>query len=278
MEWNDVLDGRTEPQLEQILDYDHSDTQPREDSDNDDQHSEAEEAQPQRVVPPSEKKIKIVKNPRAVLNHKRLTGPRGIQTIENVFKDFKFQGKGQEKEDLDMVMKKLEHWAHRLYPKFKFDDCLDKIATLGKKKEVSTHVRKIRFDMLYDHEIMEEDKDEDQDNIEEEPILDEFDLLLNQQIALARSTPATAAKISATTPYTNFDELRVSSASHGTPDGVIEPVEITTEAKSISDAQKERMLQNRIIAEERRLARMKAAMEKSKEAETNTETTDIINA
>lgn len=34
-------------------------------------------------------------------------------------------------------MKKLEHWAHRLYPKFQFDDCLDKIAALGKKKGVS---------------------------------------------------------------------------------------------------------------------------------------------
>lgn len=116
----------------------------------------AEEA-PVRVDPST--KTKVVRNPRLTLNPARLTGPRGIKTIEDVFRDFKFSGipnctlctkyarrnvsslvflgKGCEREDLAMVMKKLEHWAHRLYPKFQFDDCLDKIAALGKKKEVS---------------------------------------------------------------------------------------------------------------------------------------------
>lgn len=47
-----------------------------------------------------------------------------------------FSGKGHEKEDLDLVLKKLEHWAYRLYPKFKFEDCLKKIETLGKKRPV----------------------------------------------------------------------------------------------------------------------------------------------
>lgn len=45
-------------------------------------------------------------------------------------------GKGHEKEDLDLVLKKLEHWAYRLYPKFKFEDCLKKIEILGKKRPV----------------------------------------------------------------------------------------------------------------------------------------------
>ena len=30
-------------------------------------------------------------------------------------------------------MKKMEHWAHRLYPKLPFDDVTDRIAVLGKK-------------------------------------------------------------------------------------------------------------------------------------------------
>lgn len=37
---------------------------------------------------------------------------------------------------MDLVLKKLEHWAYRLYPKFKFEDCLKKIETLGKKRPV----------------------------------------------------------------------------------------------------------------------------------------------
>ena len=31
-------------------------------------------------------------------------------------------------------MKKMEHWAHRLYPKLPFDDVTDRIAVLGKKQ------------------------------------------------------------------------------------------------------------------------------------------------
>lgn len=53
-----------------------------------------------------------------------------VQSVDNIL------GKGHEKEDLDVVLKKLEHWAYRLYPKFKFEDCLKKIETLGKKRAV----------------------------------------------------------------------------------------------------------------------------------------------
>ena len=49
-------------------------------------------------------------------------------------------GSGHEYSDLDEVMKKMEHWAHRLYPKLPFDDVTDRIAVLGKKM-VSSLVR-----------------------------------------------------------------------------------------------------------------------------------------
>ena len=46
-------------------------------------------------------------------------------------------------------MKKLEHWAHRLYPKLPFDNVIDVIANrLGKKKTVQTHMKKIRLGMV----------------------------------------------------------------------------------------------------------------------------------
>merc|ERR1712129_8645 len=46
-------------------------------------------------------------------------------------------------------MKKMEHWAHRLYPKLPFDNVLDILANrLGKKKVVQTHVKKIRLGMV----------------------------------------------------------------------------------------------------------------------------------
>lgn len=70
----------------------------------------------------------------------RLKGPRGITVLENNFKDFKFHGKGYEKFDLDRVMKRVEHWAHRLYPRFQFDDCLEKIEKLGQKKALQVNM------------------------------------------------------------------------------------------------------------------------------------------
>lgn len=86
-----------------------------------------------------EPKKRTVKNPRPKLDPERLKGPRGIAVIADAFKDFKFHGKGYEKMDLNRVMKRLEHWAHRLYPRFQFDDCLDKIEKLGQKKPVQVN-------------------------------------------------------------------------------------------------------------------------------------------
>jgi TIMELESS-interacting protein len=60
-------------------------------------------------------KIKIVRVKRKIptLNVERLKGNRGIAAIDDFFKDVKFKGKGYEKQDLNNVMKRLEHWAHR---------------------------------------------------------------------------------------------------------------------------------------------------------------------
>jgi len=94
------------------------------------------------------KKRRIIKNPQPKLNPDRLMGDKGIQTIEDYFKDWQSKGKGKEFDDLDVVMKKLEHWAHRLYPKLPFDNVIDVVANrLGKKKTVQTHVKKIRLGM-----------------------------------------------------------------------------------------------------------------------------------
>ena len=51
------------------------------------------------------------------MDNERIMGARGVHTLEELFADFKPHGKGREFEDLDVVMKKMEHWAHRLFPK-----------------------------------------------------------------------------------------------------------------------------------------------------------------
>jgi TIMELESS-interacting protein len=79
----------------------------RSDSENDNKDDENKE-----VV---DAKLKIVRVKRKLhtLNVERLKGPRGIIAIDDFFQNMKFKGKGYEKQDLDNVMKRLEHWAHR---------------------------------------------------------------------------------------------------------------------------------------------------------------------
>ncbi|KAJ0171991.1 hypothetical protein K1T71_012754 [Dendrolimus kikuchii] len=211
-----------------------------------DEYEEVQNAQEdKRRVDPTKPK-RVVKNPRFVLNPARLTGPRGIQVIPDHFKDFKFKGKGHEKEDLDMVLKNLEHWAYRLYPKFEFSDCLKKIETLGKKRPVMVHLHKIRTDHYKSDEVVEQ-KDSSDDESAQKPEEDEFDKLLQEQIELARATPAPASvkKPAFATPI---------------PDRSLSMPKATS-SPSINDEQRERMLRNRRLAEERRLAKLNKTQE-----------------
>lgn len=39
-------------------------------------------------------------------------------------------------EDLKTLIRHMEHWAHRLFPKLQFEDFIDRVEYLGNKKEV----------------------------------------------------------------------------------------------------------------------------------------------
>lgn len=38
--------------------------------------------------------------------------------------------------DLYLLMTRLEHWSHRLFPKMTFDECIQRLEKLGAKREV----------------------------------------------------------------------------------------------------------------------------------------------
>lgn len=115
------------------------------------------------------KQKRIIRNPQPKLDADRLMGPRGIQTLENVFENWKPRGKGKEFEDLDIVMKKMEHWAHRLYPKFNFDGVLGVLSNReGRKKTVQTHVKKIRLGMVTTAPVEKVNEEEEEDEREVE--------------------------------------------------------------------------------------------------------------
>nr|XP_016935505.1 protein TIPIN homolog [Drosophila suzukii] len=142
-----------------------------------------------------EPKKRAVRNPRPRLTVETLRGPRGIQTIEDYFKDIKFKGKGYEKSDLDEVMRRLQHWGHRMYPTYTFDDVLNNIERLGKKKPLQVHMTRYRLGQLEDMraheaEAMDEGQDDQPEGAGDEPF-DEFDALLGEQIAMSRLAPRT---------------------------------------------------------------------------------------
>ena len=66
----------------------------------------------------------------------RLCGSRGIAAVQESFKNVKLKGKGHEKTDLDLILSKMEHWAHRLFPKLSFDDCVEQVAKVGSNRAV----------------------------------------------------------------------------------------------------------------------------------------------
>ena len=43
-------------------------------------------------------------------------------------------------EDLKTLIRHMEHWAHRLFPKLQFEDFIDRVEYLGNKKEVQVGV------------------------------------------------------------------------------------------------------------------------------------------
>ncbi|XP_072527605.1 TIMELESS-interacting protein [Salminus brasiliensis] len=97
-------------------------------------------------------KRRTVKRPQPKLDSQRLLSERGLPALRTLFDDVKFKGKGHEAEDLKVLMQKMENWAHRLYPKFQFEDFIDKLEVLGGKKEVQTCLKRIRLDMPLTHE------------------------------------------------------------------------------------------------------------------------------
>ncbi|XP_069480372.1 TIMELESS-interacting protein [Ambystoma mexicanum] len=109
-----------------------------------------------RGSPPAEEPPKptrkTVKRNIPKLDADRLVSDRGLPALRTMFNDTKFKGKGHEADDLKLLMRHMEHWAHRLYPKLGFEDFINKLEALGAKKPVQTCLKRIRMDLPIVHE------------------------------------------------------------------------------------------------------------------------------
>jgi len=114
------------------------------------------------------KKKKINRGPK--LDPNLLLGPRGLPALKTLSEQLNFKGPSHEYEDLSLLMSKIEHWAHRLYPKYTFGDTLEKLESLGGKGRVRSAMQKMRMGLPLDDESMPSLDDKVRDNDEDSEI------------------------------------------------------------------------------------------------------------
>lgn len=193
------------------------------------------------------------------LNIERLKSERGIHTVEKYFTDIKFVGKGHERHDLNNVMKRLEHWAHRLYPNYNFDDFIGTVEKLGRKKQMQTHMYRYRqglLDEVVKNNIEHDDNEEERMDQTSEPI-DELDEIINQQIEHYSVAPQTPAH------DRTFDSIRSSMVDtprlrQQMPVKASTPIvgnagneSVTAPANKLTSEQMAKIAENRRLAQER---------------------------
>lgn len=222
------------------------------------------------------------------LNVERLKSDRGIHTVEKFCAELKFKGKGNERHDLNNLMKRLEHWGHRLYPNYKFDDLIAQIEKLGKKKQIQTHMYRYRHGLLEEAATKNAEHGEGQENDENEshmagiePI-DELDEIIDQQIQNYTIPPKTPSH------DRTFDSIRSSMIASprfydqnpvaSTP--VVKPsnaeqynVAPVATAPALTSEQMARIAENRRLAQER--LKQKKLAEEAAKASTSTADSQI---
>ncbi|XP_072838070.2 TIMELESS-interacting protein isoform X7 [Pogona vitticeps] len=124
---------------------------------------------------------RVVRRPLPKLDAQRLVSERGLPALRSMFDNVKFKGKGHEEADLQTLIRHMEHWAHRLFPKLQFEEFVDRVERLGSKNTVQACLKRIRLDLPILHEDFPE---EQQQRIER-----------NRQIALERRHAKTQSNI-----------------------------------------------------------------------------------
>uniref|UniRef100_A0A915DSU5 TIMELESS-interacting protein n=1 Tax=Ditylenchus dipsaci TaxID=166011 RepID=A0A915DSU5_9BILA len=112
------------------------------------------------------------------LTENEMVGTKGLPALRAMFQKHKISGQLRPYENMSRIMKKMEYWAHGLYPQLNFDDFLDKAEHIGRKKTGQSEslkktpcvtMSKMRLGMpLNDDEIV----------VDQQPLPDEEDSLL----------------------------------------------------------------------------------------------------
>ncbi|XP_044300946.1 TIMELESS-interacting protein [Varanus komodoensis] len=107
---------------------------------------------------------KTVKRSVPKLDAERLVSERGLPALQSMFDNVKFKGKGHEAADLKTLMRYMEHWAHRLFPKVQFEEFVGRVERLGNKQAVQACLKRIRLDLPISHEEFTSNEGEEDGN------------------------------------------------------------------------------------------------------------------
>ncbi|KAL3077111.1 hypothetical protein niasHS_013100 [Heterodera schachtii] len=115
------------------------------------------------------------RKPRLTLTERELLAEKGIPALKTTFDNYKFPEEMDPYQRLNILLGKMEFWAHNLFPSMTFNDCLKRFEQLGKKRIVKNGIRRLRLGMPLDDENVgkddekeEEKKDGDDEQIDEE--------------------------------------------------------------------------------------------------------------
>lgn len=172
------------------------------------------------------------------LDAQRLISERGLPALRHVFDKTKFKGKGHEAEDLKTLIRHMEHWAHRLFPKLQFEDFIDRVEYLGNKKEVQTCLKRIRLDL---------------------PILHEDFISNNDEIGENNDHDVTATELD---PFLTNSSENVTFASES--------------SRSLTEEQQQRIQRNKQLALERRQAKLLSNSQSSENDLLNTSISQTV--
>ncbi|CAG2105428.1 unnamed protein product [Medioppia subpectinata] len=135
---------------------------------------------------------RIAAKPQPRLNADKLMAREGIAFLPQIFKDIKFNGKGNELKDLNEVMFRFSHWSHRLFPSLTFDDFIEKCEQLANKKPLRNFISAIRLDS-FDVTVNTDDHNSDDDQEIENQIKDFDEIIANSSVNMntsyAKKTP-----------------------------------------------------------------------------------------
>ncbi|PIC50205.1 hypothetical protein B9Z55_001202 [Caenorhabditis nigoni] len=130
-----------------------------------------------RIVEPKLLRTKKLTNPRLALNEKTLTGPKGITALRETFQNFNPNPKDDPYKNLEKMMKKYAYWGHLMFPKMKTEDVLNRVETLGTRRQVKLYIMKQRLGESTDdvenekretkskNGIIDDGADDDEDNL-----------------------------------------------------------------------------------------------------------------